>query len=478
MTRIFRDTKTGSDSAHTCGLRGSMRAFVHDDEGSMTIFACFLLMMMLLVGGIGVDLMHGEMERTRLQNTIDRAVLAAADLDQQMSPEAVVTDYFEKSGLGDYLQGVTVDEGLNYRTVTARARTNSKTQFMRLMGVPELNIPAVGTASERIANVEISLVLDISGSMASNSKIENLRDAASVFVDTVIRPETEDLVSLSLVPYSEHVNAGEKIFDELRTIHRHNFSHCLEIPDSEFSSAAFDLTRTYDQMQHFQWNYDGRNNDRSDTVCPSNEDYETITPLSQNASSLKTQIGRFQPRAGTSIFLGMKWATALLDPSFRPVINNLITQNDIDTAFSGRPVAYDDIETLKTIILMTDGKNDRSNRIADWAYDSSSDYVHWSNYNFNWYLSRYVNSRDRRYYYVSDYYTAWQGDYLLDNICDAAKDKGIVIWAIGFEVDDHGAEQMKNCASTPSHFFRVEGVEITEAFKAIARTINQLRLTQ
>lgn len=477
MTRILRDTTFRSAPAPFNGARARLRRFVSDDDGSMTIFACFLLMMMLLVGGIGVDLMRSEMERTRLQNTVDRAVLAAADLDQEKPPKEVVTDYFKKSGLGSYLQSVTVDEGLNYRTVTARAATKSPTRFMRLMGVPEINVPAVGTASERIANVEISLVLDISGSMQSNSKIQNLRDAAKVFVETVIRPETEDLVSLSLVPYSEHVNVGEPIFDELRTYHRHEFSYCLEIPDSEFNNASFNRNLVYDQMQHFQWNYDGRNNYRDDTVCP-RYDYETIAPLSQNASALKTQIGKLQPRAGTSIFLGMKWATALLDPSFRPIVSSLISKNNIDNEFSGRPVDYDDIETLKTIILMTDGKNDRSNRIADWAYDSASDYVHWNNYNFNWYLNRYVNYRDRQYYYESDYYTATKGDYLLDQICDAAKEKGIVIWAIGFEVDDHGANEMRNCASTPSHFFRVEGVEITEAFKAIARTINQLRLTQ
>jgi hypothetical protein len=37
---------------------------------------------------------------------------------------------------------------------------------------------------------------------------------------------------------------------------------------------------------------------------------------------------------------------------------------------------------------------------------------------------------------------------------------------------------MQDCASSPSHFFRVEGVELSEAFRAIARQINQLRLTQ
>ena len=66
----------------------------------------------------------------------------------------------------------------------------------------------------------------------------------------------------------------------------------------------------------------------------------------------------------------------------------------------------------------------------------------------------------------------------MDNICSAAKDEGIVIWTIGFEVNDTGADVMKKCASSPSHFFRVEGVELTDAFSAIASQINQLRLTQ
>jgi hypothetical protein len=45
-------------------------------------------------------------------------------------------------------------------------------------------------------------------------------------------------------------------------------------------------------------------------------------------------------------------------------------------------------------------------------------------------------------------------------------------------VTNDSADVMRDCASTPSHFFRVEGIEIAAAFEAIARQINQLRLTQ
>ena len=67
---------------------------------------------------------------------------------------------------------------------------------------------------------------------------------------------------------------------------------------------------------------------------------------------------------------------------------------------------------------------------------------------------------------------------MLGNICDAAKDQGIVVWSIGFEVTNHSAGVMEDCASSASHFFRVEGVEISDAFESIAKQINQLRLTQ
>ena len=304
------------------------RRFVKNDDGVMTIFACFMIVIMIMVGGIGVDLMRHEMERTRLQAVADRAVLAAADLDQPLDPEAVVRDYFVKSGMGEYVSNVHVDEGLNYRTVTVDATATMNTQFMSSMGVETLTIPATSKAEEKVNKVEISMVLDISGSMKYGDKMKNLRDAAGVFIDTVLKPENADLISVSLVPYSQHVNVGPMIMDELNVYKTHNYSHCLEIPDSEYDSVALDTSRTYDQMQHFQCNtYSNQSgtqrNTRYDTVCP-RYSYERIVPISQNAAYLKGQINQYKPRAGTQIFLGMKWAAAMLDPSFRPLTTSFV----------------------------------------------------------------------------------------------------------------------------------------------------------
>ncbi len=463
--------------------------FSRDERGSVTYFAIFMMMMMMLVGGIAVDLMKNEMARTRVQATLDRAVLAAADLDQTLDPAAVVTDYFVKSGLGDYSPTVTVDEGLNFRTVSATAAPGTtRTQFMRLMGVPELPVNAGGTAEERVSNVEISMVLDISGSMGSNDKMENLQDAAKTFIDTVIRDETQDLISVSLIPYTAQVSAGQDIFEAMQIPRLSgNPGWCVDFVPDDFNTTTVRMDGTYEQMQFFDegWNrYNsqhitnpgcpGRDDGSSD---PRNRGYEQIIGFSQNAATLKNRIDNYRARANTSIHLGMKWGVAMLDPSFRPVTQALGLQNKVDSAFGNRPAPYTDVETLKTVLLMTDGQNVNTTRIHRWAYeDSYSNRVHWLKYPLHWYLNNYWRGSwdDVRY----TKYTSGQADGFLENICTAAKQKGIVVWSIGFEVTNYSAGVMEDCASSPSHFFRVEGIEITEAFEAIAKQINQLRLTQ
>lgn len=452
-----------------------LHRFVRDEDGALTMAAVAMIMGTVLIGGIYFDMQRNEMERVRIQNTADRAVLAAADLDQTIDPTEVVQDYFDKAGIPDRANSVTVSEGLNFRTVSVNSDSVTPTNFMHMLGIDELPLRSFAEAEERVNNVEISMVLDISGSMASGSKMSELRDAAKVFVDAVINESTEDLVSVSVVPYSEHVSAGPEIMSHLNVDWEHGYSHCIDFAESDFNSTEISATQQYDQLQHFFWG-SYSSNSLTNPPCPTGA-AEDVVAFSQDVTALKEKISELQPRGSTSIFAGMKWAAGLLDPAFNPVTQDLIADGVSDAAFAARPAAFDDRETLKTVILMTDGQNHYSYRINDNYYANDSHTAHWSRYNLDWYLNRYVSSRyhDRFKYlkYWPDY-----GDSLLDNVCDAAKEKNIVIWSIGFEVTDHGADVMENCASSPSHFFRVEGVEIKDAFTAIARQINQLRLTQ
>lgn len=71
-------------------------------------------------------------------------------------------------------------------------------------------------------------------------------------------------------------------------------------------------------------------------------------------------------------------------------------------------------------------------------------------------------------------------DARMSTVCSASKDNGVVIYTIGYEIAENGTAEtsLKDCASTDAHYYRVEGVDITDAFGSIAGNVQSLRLTQ
>lgn len=138
MAQIVANDGKGA-SLRTAALRRYKTA----EDGNLTILALCLFLLMAMIGGITVDLMRYETTRTSLQNTLDRATLAAAALSQQLDAEDVVTDYFAKANLSQYLRSVSVEEGLNYREVVADAEAATNPFFMHLIGINELDAPAI-----------------------------------------------------------------------------------------------------------------------------------------------------------------------------------------------------------------------------------------------------------------------------------------------------------------------------------------------
>ncbi len=503
--------------------------FARNEDGVITIFTIFIMLMMLMVAGIGVDLMQNEMRRTALQNTIDRAVLAAADLDQTRPPTDVVEDYFDKTGLREFLTDVRPNQGLNYRNVTAEAFMRTNTQFMGLLGVDTLPVPAFSQAVEEVPNVEISLVLDISGSMRFSNRMKNLRPAAKDFIDIVLMGPAANTTSINLIPYAGQTNPGPFMFSRLggnrydvvamdesdggvdervnntqlpasetagtgtdssaRYVYP-NVSSCLEIDNSDFQDARLPSDGYYEQTAHFMnWRIaseivrDADGNpvlfDENDEPvesggttrlvmdwgwCP--QDKTSIIYASNNATVLKNRIDSMRMHDGTGTHYAMKWALALLNPDSQPDFAQMAlpANNLVPPQFSNRPMAYDDNETVKYIVLMTDGQITEQVRPKDTMHvlnpevhlgDRSSDRKSTTSQSTN------VSSFKKQ--------------------CDLAKEasRNVVIYTIAFEAPGTPETQMKYCASSDSHFFRATGKEeIAAAFSTIARQINELRLTQ
>lgn len=478
----------------------------HDDEsGSMIVFTLFIIVLMLIIGGMAVDFMRFESRRAMMQGAVDEAVLAAADLDQNLTPAEVVTDYMTKSQAGNCITNIDVDESaVNYRAVTAECEMPMNTFFLQLVGIDQLVANAASTAIEGVGDIEVSLVVDISRSMyevtpAGTTKIVELRSAASSFVDSLLLPEFEDKISMSLVPYSFHVNVGEELFGTLNASSSHGWSHCVDLPNAMYGTTEWNNAIQVDQAQHVQtnpqnWSAAHIPNDPGPVDSPNcpRWGYEQIIPLSQDATQLNTAIGQLLPRSGTAIYIGAKWGVTLLDPSFNSNLQAL-PGGMIDPEFADRPDAYRDPnnprtnDTLKYMVLMTDGMNSRNVRLADEFYDSPSEIAMWNEVNVQQFMTD-TASWDRWGQYVENVHDEAFSDQLLDNMCSVAKDAGIIIYGVGvFEADDpddpnepqdRGRTALRDCSSSSGHYFETTGEDLTEIFEGIAGQITDLRLTQ
>lgn len=346
--------------------------FWKDEEGSFTIFVLFLFCCMFMVAGLAVDVMRFETTRIQVQNTLDRAVLAAADLEQSLDGEGVVDAYFEAAGLGDLIVDTYVDEGINYKTVAANTTAAVGSLFLQTMGIPFMEAPAQGAADERVSNVEISLVLDVSGSM-SGTKLTNLKVAAKEFVDTVMEPNNasltaDEMTSINIVPYNHQTNIDPVLAAELNFTHDHSNSYCAYWSTADFQDDLVNSeTTSIQQEAHFDYSgYKGTSSSWN-AECRTHS-YNTVQAFQSNPATLKTYIDSLYASGNTSINIGAKWGVTLLNPGLQDAVQDLIDSSVLGANFAERPYDYGN-DGLKVMIVMTDGMN-TTNYEVEPAYTS------------------------------------------------------------------------------------------------------------
>ncbi len=474
-----------SESSRADAEKTAKKGFLVKTEGNALVFGLCIFVVMLMSSGMAIDFMRHENQRVILQTALDRGVLAAADLEQTLDPTMVVNEYVAKAGLPNVPVNVTVDEGLIHRRVRADGATPVQSMFLNMLGINSMDAPALAEAEERVNNVEISLVLDVSGSMGrtSNSggapKIHYLREAGQNFIDALLTPSTKDRISVSMVPYTGQTNAGEALMEYYALDRQHDYSHCIEFDDADFNVPTIDPNREYEQVQHFGWS------DEVDTpiqlpMC-STAPQDEIAPFQNSNAEINNRIAAFEPRTNTAIHTAMKWAVEMLQPEFNRVVRGMIGDGLISPVFAQRPVAFDDDETTKVIVLMTDGENVDQLRLPETSYETEADIEHWANNPFYWgdqdgnYIDL-VEVQDAR----MDTSNRASADTNLHQICSVARDQGIIVFTIGFELgySEHARDVLAACASSDAHAYNAEAVDLENTFSAVARTITQLRLTK
>lgn len=384
----------------------ALRGFANSEAGSLTMFALCLFMLMLMIGGIAIDLMRYEHMRTSLQNTLDRATLASASLTQQLDSEDVVEDYFDKAGIASFLKSVTVDEGLNFREVSANAEAETNPYFLHLIGIDKLDAPGHSTAEQRMTNVEIALVLDVSGSMKDNNRLVNLKIAANEFVDTVLSSDDEDRISIGIVPFNGQINLGETLLSKYNETYDHGEAdmNCVDLPASVYGqtgitrSIELPVTSNADTFTNTSTVNGYVSRTDADWAVPSNlnrmcpiSTTNTVMLPQQSILTLQNKINSLTAIGATSINAGMKCGMALLDPGTRSIFSEYAGSGTIPPIMSGRPFDFTDPEAMKVMVLMTDGTHFSQERVKN-NYKTGNSPIYKSPYDGN-YSIRFTTGR-------------------------------------------------------------------------------------
>ena len=484
-----------------CGL---MQRFRDDEEGGIIIMTLLLLVTMLVVGGMAVDFMRFESERVELQSVADRAVLAAADLQQTLDAKEVAIDFYRTSGFEHTLNGdpEVIDSG-NSRVVTVNSAIDVNTFYLRLVGIDQLQAPARSRAVEGVGKVEISMVLDISGSMREGGstyagRFYDMQQAAKRFAEIVLDPANNGQVSLNIVPYAGATNPGPVMFDFLKARRYDeptgggvdtdssddsgngavdatggssypNVSSCIEFAASDWTTSGLP-GEGRNQVPHFMnWTIAASVMDWG--WCP--QDRSAIRYALRDANEAKAFIDGIRMHDGTGTHYAMKWGLAALDPASQPAFEELnrhtytnaagVVLPQVPDAFKDRPAPWGDPETRKIIILMTDGRITEQVRPVDAMHELNP--------------TKELNNRPSGH--RMNITTAAQNVTSFEAICNLAKDplRDVEVFTIAFEVTGTGATQMRNCASDVSMYSATAGANLTTVFENIARQITDLRLS-
>jgi Flp pilus assembly protein TadG len=178
---------------------------------SIAISSAFVAPVVIGSAGFALDYAQAYLVQQRLVQAIDAAALAGAAASQDEAViEQKVLDFFAINYPPDRV-GFTIEPKVTVtdRQVQVQAKAYLNTSFLRVLGIDKINVDASTTVNREIQAIEVVLVLDNTGSMASNNNIKSLKQASTNFINIMFDNATnEELVRIGIVPYSNSVRIG------------------------------------------------------------------------------------------------------------------------------------------------------------------------------------------------------------------------------------------------------------------------------
>lgn len=445
--------------------------FLTDRRGAVAMM--FGLAILVLVGAIGVavDSARGYTAKSKLQGAVDAAALAGAKAHTQYQDNASdeARMFFDSNYADDFMGGrvvdfdATVDE--NSENMVVQASVMIPTTFMQVFGIDQLSMRSEAQVSAAHTNLELALVVDVTGSMNWNDsdgavKIESLRTASRTLLSTIYGDATSlPGVYISLVPYRAAVNIGHRpswlTGYSASDYQPDSWRGCVlaraapgdQNDDPPRGSGRF---TPYFWPDGTAWNWwppvtfdaSGPN-----WFCPINE----ITSLTDQRGTIEAGITALDARSGggTQTSTGLVWGWRTISPQWKGLWHGP-TPNDM-------PLDYEEPDLVKAVVFMTDG-------IAD----------------IGWELMAYGFLSEGNLGTTNEALAEAEINTRLGTICEAIKAEGVQIFSVMFAVSDPTIETTyRDCASQPDYFFNSPtGDQLEIAFRQIGRKLASLRLAQ
>lgn len=494
-------------------LHEFLRLFFRAREGAAAFLFAVLLIPVLLGAGLAIDFSRGIRAKQHLGQALDAAALAVGSWTGLSSEEAKAKAqaYFDANFK---LQGTGTPGPLNVAVsdgkISISATATMKTTIMRLAGYDDLTVEAFTEVTLNEKKIELVMVLDNTGSMGWSGKLEALKSAADTLLEVLMPADgpTESAdVKIGLVPFAAAVNigadklgsgwidetaqtaiasedfqSGVNVLDLYGQIQNRSWNGCVRARlaphDTQDTAPAGGDTLwapyfapdepdfngysnryasdwgysgsyyNYDARQRYTGKYAGLSvsgSDGPDFNCRT----PSVTPLTATRATIDSAIDDMVASGNTVIPAGLAWGWRLISPS-APYTE-------------GAP--YDDEDTIKAVILLTDGNNDVGGGMG--THNRSQ----YSAYGFA--QSGHLGSTN-----------GWQAESVLNGktatLCTNIKAQGIRLYTITFQVPSTSIQTlMRDCATDPEMYYdSPSNDDLNAVFQDIAKGLADLRLSK
>jgi Flp pilus assembly protein TadG len=201
-------------------MSGSVGKFLGDRKGAFAMQFALMVVPLTVCTGLSIDGGRAFLAHYELASALDAAALAiGSNIDADADLDAVAQKFVDANFHGDRagpiaLQLEQVQDA--DETVIIKGEVTINTFFMPIVGQPTVTVSAESVVRRGGNNVEVTLALDVTESMGSDSdptsRISTLRVAAKDLIDTVVsntQPPAAPFYSrIAIVPWANNVYAG------------------------------------------------------------------------------------------------------------------------------------------------------------------------------------------------------------------------------------------------------------------------------